>query len=411
MSIETRMSDGIEPFEPPADNSNDIVERSVVPTSLDDFDLAPDTRQALRQFMQEEFSHFLADVEWRVKQAYDVENRESIGGGSGQIYTEDLNVNKHMLTGYTTTANSPVAGSIAWSAVHVVFAGVDYTAADGSTNLKYVWFVKPGSGTTVTLNTSNTKPTLGANDALLFVNNNGVPINALDATIPVVLADGAVDSGAIVNGAVTAAKTDFYSTLNTAITNAQNAADLAQATADGAIVTYFQANPPWATGDATAGGATNPASKVGDIWYDSDDGQAYRWSGAGGTPANTWVMIEDNSIAAALAAAQAAQGTANSKITTFYSVLASVPSATAIGDLWVVTDQGNQLRRATATGTGSWTTVQISGAAIANGGVGDTQLGSGISGAKLTSGSVGSTQLGTGSVSPTKLNILQHVLY
>lgn len=364
----------------------------------------------LRSFMHDEFSHFLSDVELRVAQAYDVARRDT-GSASSTVYTEDLNLQNHLITGYTMTANSPGAGSIAWSSVHIVHAGVDYTIADGNTALRYTWFVKPGSGTTATLQSSNTKPTLTVNDCLVFVNVNGTPTNALTTSLPVALADGAVDSASILNGAVTATKTDFYTTLSTAITAAQGQADLALATADGSVSTYFQSNSPWANGDATAGGATNPANKVGDIWYDSDDGQAYRWSGAGGTPANNWILIKDTAITTALANAANAQTTANSKITTFYSVAASVPTALAIGDLWVVTDQGNQLRRASATGTASWVIVQISGSAIAAGGVGNTQLGSGIDGVKLLTGTVGATQLGASAVTPTKLNILDHIMF
>lgn len=393
---DTRISTGIDPV--------DRVDPATVVIPAPTAVLDEATKDGLRNFMQEEFSHFLTDIEFRVKQAYDVERRGAYGA-PGQIYAEDLDLMMHQMTGYTMTANSPIAGSIAWTAVHIVFNGVDYTCADGSTALKYVWFVKPGSGTTATLSTSNTKPVLGPDDCLVFVNNAGTPINALTSTIPVALADGAVDSGAIMNGAVTAAKTDFYTALNNAITTATGKADAAQATADGAVTTYFQATFPWANG------TVQPVADVGDVFYDSDDGQAYRWSGAAGTPANTWVIIEDNSIAAALAAANAAQGTANSKITTFYSVAASVPSALAIGDFWIVTDLGNQLRRASAVGTGSWVTVQISGAAIANGGVGNTQLGTGIDGAKLTAATVTGTQLAPNSVTPTKLNILTHLMF
>lgn len=432
-----------------------------------------DLAAQVKELVHNELGHFLRDVEFRLGQIREVEsriNQAAVASGEEgviptKIYVEDMVLGRHNITGYTVTANSPSAGNIAWNSVHVVYNGVDYTCADGSTAMKYVWFVKPGSGTAATLNTGNTKPTLGAGDALIFVNNGGVPISVLESSLPPALGNGAVDNSAIASGAVTPDKTSFYSALADAVTAAQTAADLAQATADGAINTYFQSNPPWATG------STQDPGKVGDIWYDADTGQGYRWSGAGGTPANTWILIQDTQITAALAAAQDAQTTANAKITTFYSPVGSVPTATAIGDLWVVTDQGNQLRRATATGTGSWTPVQISGAAIANKGigttqladsavtsgqlaanaviagkvasgainntnqigsgvvtdtnigsgisgsklaagtVGNTQIGTGIAGTKLADGTVGATQLGSGAITPVKLNILQHVLY
>jgi hypothetical protein len=403
--IETQLSKGLT-LVADAPVSNVLEAEPAAPAIPDDL------AQGIRNLMHEEFSHFLGDVERRLGQTREIER--SMSGtvtGERRVHTEDLNVNLHFIDGYTMTANTPAAGSIAWTAVHIVFAGVDYTIADGNTPNRYAWFVKPASGTTATLQTGNTKPTLGPNDCLVFFNNVGTPVNALTSTIPVAVVDGAIDSGAIANGAVTAAKTDFYTSLNTAITNAQTKADAAMAQADGSVTTYFQAAPPWATGDATAGGATNPAAKVGDLWYDSDDGQGYRWSGAAGSPANTWVLIKDTAITTALANANAAQTTANSKITTFYAAQAAVPTATSVGDMWVVTDLGNQLRRASATGTASWVTVQISGSAIANGGVGNTQLGSGIDGAKLVAASVTSTQIGDSAISPSKLNILQHVMF
>lgn len=380
-------------------------------------------KAALREFMHQEFQHFLTDIEFRVKQAYDVQNRTSVFDGE-QVYAEDMNLMLHQITGYTMTPNSPGAGSIAWTAVHIVFGGVDYTCADGSTNLKYVWFVKPGTGTTATLQTSNTKPTLGPNDCLVFVNNGGTPINALTTTIPVALADNAVDSGAIANGAVTAAKTDFYTSLADAIDDAMTAAELAQATADGSITSYFQSAAPWANGTVQ-----DPA-KVGDVWYDSDTGEGFRWSGAAGTPANTWVIIRDTNLTKALADAAAAQGTADAKTTTFFANAAATPTALKAGDTWIVLDQGNKMKRASAPGTASWSDVLLGGAAIAGSAIGDThiasgingskltagtvsntQIGSGIDGAKLSSGTVGSTQLGSNAVTPTKINILQHIMF
>lgn len=366
--------------------------------------LSSEFKNELRTFMHEEFSNFLQDVEYRVSQAYDVERRS----GGGAVYAEDLNLMEHRITGYTMTPNSPTNGSIAWTAVHIVYAGVDYTIADGNTANRYAWFVKPASGTTATLQTSNTKPTLTVNDCLVFVNNNGTPTNALTTTLPVALADGAVDTGAISVGAVTADKTDFAAGLSAAIVAAQSDATAAMAKADGAIVSHFQETAPWADGTVQA------AEKTGDMWYKPSNGQAYRWTGptpGGAIPVNKWYLIEDSDITAAMTAANNAQTTANSRITTFYAVAASPPTALAVGDLWIVTDQGNQLRRATATGSSSWVTVQISGAAIASGGVGNTQLGSGIDGAKLSASTVTATQLAANSVTPTKLNTLQHIMF
>lgn len=170
--------------------------------------------QEIRALMHEEFSHFLADIEFRVAQAYDVQRRGGsrlhvIDGGEehGKVYAEDLNLpNRHFLTGYTVTANTPGAGSIAWASLHVVYNGIDNAVTDGNTNLKYVWW-DPTISTTV-LQMNNTKPDLSAKPtaALLFVNNGGTPYDVLAASIPGVIANNAVDAGALQQGAVTATK-------------------------------------------------------------------------------------------------------------------------------------------------------------------------------------------------------------
>jgi hypothetical protein len=165
--------------------------------------------QEIRALMHEEFSHFLADIEFRVKQAYDVQRRPSLHvvEGDGQVYAEDLNIpNRHFLTGYTVTANTPVAGSIAWASLHVVYNGTDNAVTDANTSSKYVWW-DPAISTTV-LQTGATKPDLSTkpNAALIFVNNSGVPYDVLASSIPGVIANGAVDAGAILPGAVTAPK-------------------------------------------------------------------------------------------------------------------------------------------------------------------------------------------------------------
>jgi hypothetical protein len=387
--------------------------------------------QEIKNIVHGEMAHFLADVEYRLAQTYEVERRtrDMVETGTVQaperVYAEDLSIGQHILTGYTVTANSPAAGSIAWASLHVVYNGVDYTCADGSTANKYVWFVKPASGTAVTLNTGNAKPSLNTGDSLIWFNNAGTPINVVEATLPPVVGDNAVDGGAIQQGAVSPTHTTFYTSLNNAIAAAQTSANNAQATADGAIVTYFQNPAPWPDGDTT-----QAASKVGDVWYDSATGYAYRWSGPSGTPTpNHWALIEDSNITQALNAANAAQTTANSKITTFYAASTAVPSAVSIGDFWVVTDKDNLLRRATATGTGNWVDLPAGSQAIANGAIKDVHVGSGISGAKIAGGTITDAQiggvsgakiaagtvssgaLGAGAVTAPKLSTFQHILY
>ena len=122
-----------------------------------------------------------------------------------------------------------------------------------------------------------------------------------------------------------AAASQSASDANTRANNALTAAQQAQATADGAIRTYYQSEAP--TG-------LNSTTDVGDLWFDTNDGQAYRWNGS------QFIVIEDNSIGKALAAAQNAQSTADGKITAYYSN--TQPSSGKTGDLWYDTGDNNK---------------------------------------------------------------------
>lgn len=107
--------------------------------------------------------------------------------------------------------------------------------------------------------------------------------------------------------------------------DAITAAATAQATADGKVTTYFQAAEP-------------TAEALGDLWMDTDDGnKLYRWDGS------QWVEVQDAGIAEAIAAAADAQSTADGKIVTYCQ--AAPPTAGAVGDLWVDTDDHNRLYR------------------------------------------------------------------
>lgn len=111
---------------------------------------------------------------------------------------------------------------------------------------------------------------------------------------------------------------------DTGITTAIGAAADAQATADGKVVTFYQASAP-------------TAEAIGDLWIDSDDSnKLYRWSGS------AWVLARDAGITAAIAAAANAQATADGKIDTFYQ--ASMPSG-SLGDIWFDTDDSNKIYR------------------------------------------------------------------
>ena len=99
----------------------------------------------------------------------------------------------------------------------------------------------------------------------------------------------------------------------------------AEAAADGKIVSFFQTSAPTATG-------------VGDIWFDTDDGnKMYRWNGA------SWAVAQDTGITTAISAASDAQATADGKVNTYFQ--ASAPTPEAVGDLWIETDAENRLWR------------------------------------------------------------------
>lgn len=383
----------------------------------------------VRALVYGELNGFLSDVEFRLAQTQELSNRmidalRMFGGNEavnqvmsgGRVYAEDIVDFTHRLTGYTVSASS---GTVTWASLTVVYAGTSYPITNGSSTNKYIWFDQAVSASA--LQSSNTKPTLTGNAVLLFINNGGSSVtDVLLSSIPPVVANNAIDSGAIqanavgtaaiANNAVTAAKTDFYTSLAAAVTAAQDAATLAQATADGAINTYFQANRPWADG------TTQPAAVVGDIWYEQGTGKAYRWGGAAATPANTWIEIVDTQAVAALTAANNAQASANIKTATYYSNNATPPTAPVppagngftTGDFWVVTDQGNLVRRWSGS---AWVDLQVGTGAIANSAVTDAKVASGIAGTKLSAGTVGNTQLGSGAVSPAKLNVFQHMIF
>lgn len=112
---------------------------------------------------------------------------------------------------------------------------------------------------------------------------------------------------------------------DTDITNAINAASDAQATADGKVVTFFQATEP-------------TAEAIGDLWFDTDDGnKLYRWGGF------SWNLARDGGIMVAIETAEDALAVADGKINTYFQTTA--PTAGAVGDIWFDTDDANKMYR------------------------------------------------------------------
>ena len=123
---------------------------------------------------------------------------------------------------------------------------------------------------------------------------------------------------------------------------------------DGSIATknrtYYAATAPGATGLV-----------VGDIWFDTSTGnKPYRWNGT------SWISVQDASIATALSTANAAQTTANGKNKVIYSLSAPSGSGTASGDIWWRYDGSGIIIGQWEWNGSSWVSKTIGSAVIAN---------------------------------------------
>lgn len=126
-----------------------------------------------------------------------------------------------------------------------------------------------------------------------------------------------------------------------------DAAAQAQETADGQIQGFFQIAAP------------TEGMSFGDIWIDTDghnpptvaDIYRYEDSTHGSRGADLdWRPTPTNAVGKVYLDAYNAQTMAESKITTFFQNKDNPPTALAIGDLWVITDDKNKIYRATSIG-------------------------------------------------------------
>ena len=93
-------------------------------------------------------------------------------------------------------------------------------------------------------------------------------------------------------------------------------------------------------------GAPSSGHSTNDIWYDTNDGyKRYVYNGS------SWVNSADTTYDQSSLITNA-QNTANARNTTFFQ--SSAPTANAIGDLWVDTDDNYKLWRASAANNSSW---------------------------------------------------------
>lgn len=132
----------------------------------------------------------------------------------GTVPGGKLNLLTHLLTEGTWTDNSPAAGSVAWSGIKVIYRGITYTIADGSTNQAYIWW--DFSLSTTTFQTSNTKPALTDDDFIVAYNDGGTHILIWNATL--------IDGRVLRTGSVTA--DELYITDLADIKNLLTIADL-----------------------------------------------------------------------------------------------------------------------------------------------------------------------------------------
>jgi hypothetical protein len=197
--------------------------------------MTDELQNKIETILQDRFAHILEDISFRISQVYELLDRVGATGvPQGKVYAEDLNIpGRHFITGYTVTANSPGAGQIAWTDLHMVYNGADTTITNASTANKYAWWSP--TTTPAVLQTANTKPNLATGEVLLFLNNAGTPtvmLSDTNSSLPKALADGTVDSGSIIANAVGSAAIADGSVLQNAI--AQNAI-LGNKIANGAV--------------------------------------------------------------------------------------------------------------------------------------------------------------------------------
>lgn len=155
---------------------------------------AVELEKVVEKVIQEKFSDVLSDISYRLGVLQDV--LKSATGEPHRVTTQHLNLPHHLLDGYTIYSNSPSAGYVSWSDCHIVYAGTDYTVSNSYTSQKYIYWRQT---TPSVFQVTNTKPSLGASDCLVIVNENGTAV--------VQLVPGKLQSGAhLLDGTIGAAE-------------------------------------------------------------------------------------------------------------------------------------------------------------------------------------------------------------
>lgn len=116
-----------------------------------------------------------------------------------------LSIQTHGVSGLTLTNNSPVAGSIAWSAFTLSWNGNTYSIGSGNTASEMVWFDRSVSTTALQATSRTTFETdynNGDGDILIAVNSSGTAETIYNATL---ITGGWIKTGAIVASKIAAA--------------------------------------------------------------------------------------------------------------------------------------------------------------------------------------------------------------
>ena len=113
---------------------------------------------------------------------------------TGSIGATRLFIEDWIPIGLQFTDNDPAAGGISWNSHSLVFEGTEYPISGGSTGDKYVYWQAGQTSYT----TSDTKPDIDGDDALVAINDGGTARQILQAT--------EIHGGAIRTGTITAAE-------------------------------------------------------------------------------------------------------------------------------------------------------------------------------------------------------------
>ena len=153
------------------------------------------------------------------------------------------------------------------------------------------------------------------------------------------IADAQAKADAAEAAAIAASKDYSDQNFVDAVTYGTDIAEI-QAQIDKSITSWFANDTPTNDNYPAVDWVTDDEKNVhlGDLYYDNDDALSYRWSLDDGVYG--WIRVVDSGIEAALAAAAAAQDTADSKRRVFFATPVAPYDR---GDLW---DTGSGIRRA-----------------------------------------------------------------